>query len=49
MRIHYHFPSIARRERKILEYLLLEEMDRQQWYAVVFSIDGEKEGFVCIQ
>jgi len=37
MRMRYHFHDLSRAERERLEYVLLEEMDIQMWYAIAVS------------
>jgi hypothetical protein len=43
MKKHYFFQALSRAERERLEYVLLEEMDIQMWYAVTVcrTIGGE--------
>jgi hypothetical protein len=36
MYTNYYFSAISRRERELLEMVLLEEMDIQSWFAVAY-------------
>lgn len=43
MYANYYFADLTRRERELLEMVLLEEMEIQTWFAVTYSciIGGE--------
>ncbi len=49
MKANYRFGRLSRSEREFLEMVLLEEMDRQVWYAVSFSPTFGKEVFLTLQ
>ncbi len=49
MKAYYRFGKLSRSEREFLEMVLLEEMDRQIWYAVSFSTTFGKEIFLPLQ
>jgi hypothetical protein len=42
-KMKYQFAELSRTEREYLEMVLLEEMDMQTWFSVVYTdlIDGE--------
>jgi hypothetical protein len=41
--MHYYFHDLSRAERERIEYVLLEELDIQMWYAVTVcrTLGGE--------
>jgi hypothetical protein len=43
MKINYSFPRLSQGEREYLEMVLLEEIERQSWFAVTYmrSLGGE--------
>lgn len=49
MRIRYHWQIVTPRQRALMEYLLLDEMERQSWYAIVHLKLWKSEGLICIQ
>jgi hypothetical protein len=49
MRMRYHFHDLSRSERERLEYVLLEEMDIQLWYAITVSRTLGGELFLTLQ
>jgi hypothetical protein len=49
MKFNYHFERLTRAQRLQFEYLLLEEIEEQVWYAIVRFELLKAEGFICIQ
>jgi FixJ family two-component response regulator len=49
MKTNRRFGKLSRSEREFLEMVLLEEMDRQMWYAVSFSTILGGELFLALQ
>ena len=49
MRIKYQLQTFTRTERALFEYLLLEELTKQQWYSVVRLNLWQSEGLIPIQ
>ncbi len=49
MRTNHRFGRLSRSEREFLEMVLLEEMDRQNWYSVSFSSTLGQEIFLVLQ
>jgi hypothetical protein len=49
MKMRYHFHDLSRAERERLEYVLLEEMDIQMWYAVTVCRTIGGEVFLTLQ
>ena len=49
MRMRYSFGLLTREERLRLACLLLQEMERQSWYAIVFLELWESDGIVTTQ
>ena len=49
MKINYRLRPVTREERIINEYLLLDEMDSQKWYQVVFLKIWRGSGLVMLQ
>lgn len=49
MRMRYQLQPLTREQRVIIEYLLLDEMDRQQWFSIEFLQLWQTEGYICIQ
>ena len=49
MKMRYHFHDLSRAERERLEYVLLEEMDIQMWYAVTVCRTLGGEVFLTLQ
>ncbi|MBI4546595.1 MAG: hypothetical protein HY707_01340 [Ignavibacteriae bacterium] len=49
MRRKYVLPELTREQRIVHEYLLLDEIDKQQWYAIVYLTIWKTEGLICIQ
>ena len=49
MKIKYHLSLLSREQRIVLEYLLLDEIERQTWYSIVFLELWKGESFICIQ
>ena len=42
-KMKYQFAELSRSEREYLEMVLLEEMDMQTWFSIVYTglVDGE--------
>jgi len=49
MKTMYKFPRLHHAERLYIEYLLLEEVERQNWFAVVRFDLFHCEHLICIQ
>ena len=49
MKRKYYLPTLSLEEKLFFEYLLLDEIDRQKWYAIVYLELWKSEGVVCIQ
>lgn len=49
MNTNRRFGKLSRSEREFLEMVLLEEMDRQMWYAISFSAILGGELFLALQ
>lgn len=49
MKIKYHLPLLTREQRLFMEYLLLDEIEKQTWYSIVFLNLWKTESFICIQ
>ncbi len=48
MRMRYQWPSLTREQRVLMECLLLDQIERQNWYAIVFLELWRSEGLICI-
>ncbi len=49
MYTNYYFAALSRRERELLEMILLEEMDIQAWFTVTYSVVMGGEIFLTLQ
>jgi hypothetical protein len=49
MRVKYQLQIFTHSERALFEYLLLEELVKQQWYSVVRLNLWQSEGLITIQ
>jgi hypothetical protein len=49
MRMKYQLQIFTHSERALFEYLLLEELTKQQWYSVVRLHLWQTEGLIPIQ
>ena len=49
MKIQYRFAKLSRDEREVLEMVLLEEIERQVWFAVAFSEFFDAELLITLQ
>ncbi len=49
MRMKYQLTSLSKPQRVMIEYLLLEEMSKQTWYAIVYTNFWKTQGLVAIQ
>jgi len=49
MKMKYELSPIPLRERHVIAYYLLQEMEQQEWFAVVFLKLWKTEGIVCTQ
>ncbi len=47
--MRYQLQSFTRQQRAILEYILLEQMARQQWYTVQYLDLWKTEGLLPVQ
>ena len=48
-RVRYQFDELPKKEKEYHEMVLLEEIDLQAWYAIVYSQIFEEEIFVPVQ
>jgi hypothetical protein len=49
MKMHYYFHDLSRAERERMEYVLLEELEIQMWYAVTVLKGFGGEVFISLQ
>jgi hypothetical protein len=49
MRMKYELTPIPMREKSIIAHHLLNEMERQEWFAIVFLHIWKSEGLICTQ
>ena len=49
MKKRYQLVSLSYEERMFFEYLLLNEIDKQNWYAILFLDLWKTEGIISIQ
>ncbi|HUN65985.1 MAG TPA: hypothetical protein VMW43_07765 [Bacteroidota bacterium] len=49
MKMKYRLPVSTSAERALFEYLLMEELAKQQWYSVVRLGLWQTEGLIMIQ
>jgi len=49
MYTNFYFASLSRREKELLEMILLEEMEIQTWYTVTYSCIIGGELFLTLQ
>lgn len=47
--MRYQLQPLSREQRVIFEYMLLDEMSRQQWFGIIFLELWQTEGYICIQ
>ena len=45
----YSFPYLTGDQRKALESILLEEIERQMWYSIIVFASSKTEIFICVQ
>ena len=45
----YTLPYLTREQRKLLETILLEEMELQAWFSIVVFGSSRTEVFICLQ
>jgi len=45
----YSLPYLSRDQIKLIEAILLEEMELQTWYSIVVLTFLKEEDFVCLQ
>ena len=45
----YYLPALSLEEKLFFEYLLLDEIDKQKWYAIVYLELWKSEGVICTQ
>ncbi len=48
MRRRYQWPILTRRQRAQIEWMLLDEVERQNWFAIVFLELWKSEGLLCV-
>lgn len=49
MKIQYHLPLLSFKERILYHNMLLDELDRQDWYIIIANPLTGKEEALCIQ
>ena len=49
MKRKYYLPMLSLEEKLLFEYLLLDEIDKERWYAIVHLEMWKTEGIICIQ
>ena len=49
MKRKYYLPALSLEEKLFFEYLLLDEIDKQKWYAIAYLELWKSEGIICIQ
>jgi hypothetical protein len=49
MRMKYQLQSFTRRQRAVMEYLLLEEMSKQHWYSFLYLDLWKADGLLAVQ
>lgn len=50
MKVKYHWPeTVTRRQRSLMVLMLLDQMEQQQWSAIVYLKLWKTFGLVCIQ
>ncbi len=49
MKRKYQLPALSLEEKLFFEYLLLDEIDKQRWYAIVYLELWNSEGVICTQ
>jgi hypothetical protein len=45
----YFLPALSLEEKLFFEYLLLDEIEKQRWYAIVHLELWKSEGVICTQ
>ena len=48
-KIRYQLQPLSREQRVLAEYVLLEGVDKQGWFAIVYLDLWKSEGFISIQ
>lgn len=49
MKVRYQLRPLSREQRVIMEYLLLDEMESQRWYHILYMELWRTEGIICTQ
>ena len=49
MKFKYQFNPLSHEQRMVMEYMLLNEMEKQSWFGIVFLELWNTEGIICIQ
>ena len=49
MKVKYQLPILTREQRMLIDCVLLTEVEKQSWYAIVFLEFWKTEGFICTQ
>lgn len=49
MKVRYQLRPLSREQRVVMEYLLLDEMDSQRWYHILYMELWKTEGIICTQ
>jgi len=48
-KIKYQLQALSPEQRMLVEYVLLDEMDKQCWFAILYLELWKSEGFISIQ
>ena len=49
MKHKYQLYPMSHEERMVMEYLLLNEMEQQTWFGVIYLELWNTEGIICLQ
>ncbi len=49
MKTNYRFTNLSQQEKKLLEHIMLEEMELQVWYAITYLHELETEVLLFLQ
>jgi hypothetical protein len=47
-RIKYQLQALSQEQRMLAEYILLDEMDKQRWFGIVYLEIWKSEGYISI-
>ena len=49
MKMKYFLQMLSAEEKVYFEYLLLDEIDKQRWYGIVYLEILKSESLICVQ